>query len=282
LRTCFYHAGCPDGFGAAWAVRRAWGEDGRFVARGHDDVLDAERYRGQEVVFVDIAPRNDLLCELANQVERIVVLDHHVTARDHYEGDPSVENRIEDCDHEIHYDLSRSGAVLAWRYYHPEGEIPPLLRYVQDQDLWSWKLPNSAAVNAAIGSYARSFEVWDMLAAKTAAELAAEGAPILRAQQVEIDRQSSLAHPLTVDGRRVEAVNTPSQRSHIGHRLAQREKFGHAIGVVYRMSGNRVDASIYSIGDVDVSAIAQTYGGGGHKNAAGFSVTLDVWLADFL
>ena len=21
-RICFYHAGCPDGFGAAWAVRR--------------------------------------------------------------------------------------------------------------------------------------------------------------------------------------------------------------------------------------------------------------------
>jgi oligoribonuclease NrnB/cAMP/cGMP phosphodiesterase (DHH superfamily) len=282
MRTCFYHAGCPDGFGAAWAVRAAWGNAGRFVARGHEDMLDAERYRGDEVVFVDIAPRNHLLCELAEEVDRIVVIDHHVTARDHYQGDPSVENRIEDCDHDIHYDLSQSGAVLAWRYYHPDKEVPTLLRYVQDQDLWNWALPDSAAVNAAIGSYSRSFEVWDMLAERSAAELAQEGAPILRAQQVEIQRQSSLAHPLTVDGRRVEAVNTPNQRSHIGHRLAQREKFGHAIGVVYRMLGSRVDASIYSIGDVDVSEVAQTYGGGGHKNAAGFSVSLKEWLADFL
>ena len=31
-KLCFYHAGCPDGFGAAWAVRQAWGEDAWYVA----------------------------------------------------------------------------------------------------------------------------------------------------------------------------------------------------------------------------------------------------------
>jgi len=36
-RICYYHAGCPDGFGAAWAVYRAWGNDARYVARGHED-----------------------------------------------------------------------------------------------------------------------------------------------------------------------------------------------------------------------------------------------------
>ena len=40
-RVCFYHAGCPDGFGAAWAVWRAWGEQGRYLPRGHDEALDA-------------------------------------------------------------------------------------------------------------------------------------------------------------------------------------------------------------------------------------------------
>jgi len=281
-RTCFYHAGCPDGFGAAWAVRQAWRGDGDFVARGHEDPLDVLRYRGQEVVFVDIAPRNDLLCELAETADRIVVLDHHVSARDHYEGDPSVENRIADCDHEIHYDLSHSGAVLAWEYFHPDEQVPPLLGYVQDQDLWHWALPDSAAVNAAIGSYARTFEVWDELAVRSPEELAREGVPILRAQQIEVKRCASLAHLLSVDGRRVEAVNTPLYRSHVGHRLAQREKFGHPVGVVYRLAGTRVDASIYSIGDLDVSEIAQRYGGGGHKNAAGFSVSLSAWLRDFV
>ena len=50
---------------------------------------------------------------------------------------------------------------------------------------------------------------------------------------------------------------------------------------MYRVSGRSVDASIYSIGDVDVSAIARRYGGGGHRNASGFNVSLRRWLDDF-
>ena len=29
---CIYHANCADGFGAAWAVHRALGDDVEFVA----------------------------------------------------------------------------------------------------------------------------------------------------------------------------------------------------------------------------------------------------------
>ena len=39
-RACIFHAGCPDGFGAAWAVWRAWGDGARYVPRGHDDPFE--------------------------------------------------------------------------------------------------------------------------------------------------------------------------------------------------------------------------------------------------
>jgi nanoRNase/pAp phosphatase (c-di-AMP/oligoRNAs hydrolase) len=61
-----------------------------------------------------------------------------------------------------------------------------------------------------------------------------------------------------------------------------RATYGEAWGVVYRVSGDRVDVSIYSIGNLDVSKIAQRYGGGGHRNAAGFSVPLRIWLERFV
>jgi nanoRNase/pAp phosphatase (c-di-AMP/oligoRNAs hydrolase) len=44
----------------------------------------------------------------------------------------------------------------------------------------------------------------------------------------------------------------------------------------------RVDVSIYSIGELDVSKVAERHGGGGHRNAAGFSVPLRVWLEQFV
>ena len=77
-------------------------------------------------------------------------------------------------------------------------------------------------------------------------------------------------------------MNSRHLRAPIGHELAKRAACGPAWGVVYRVQANRVDASIYSIGDLDVACVAQRYGGGGHRNAAGFSVPLRVWVEDFL
>jgi hypothetical protein len=280
-RTCFYHAGCPDGLGAAWAVWRAWGPDARYLPRGHDDVTDASAHEGQQVVFVDIAPGSVELRALGEHAAKLIVLDHHVTARERFENDLGVQNALAGRGHHIHFDLSHSGAMLAWNYFHPDEPAPDLLRYVEDQDLWAWKLPASEEVNAALASYPRDFETWEELAARPIAELAAEGAPILRANRIEIDRTLQAAHPVALGSRRAEAVNTGQHRSRIGHELAQRAAFKLPWGVVYRVTGQRVDISLYSIGDLDVAKVAESYGGGGHANAAGFSVTLKRWLDEF-
>ena len=85
-RTCFFHAGCPDGFGAAWAVRRAWGSDGEYLARGHEDPFRPSEWARSVVVFVDISLENRALRALGEVAARVVVLDHHVSARAHFES----------------------------------------------------------------------------------------------------------------------------------------------------------------------------------------------------
>jgi hypothetical protein len=281
-RTCFHHAGCPDGFGAAWAVWRAWRDDAHYIPRGHEDALDPRAFEGAQVVFVDIAPSNPLLRQLGELAERVVVLDHHLSARDRFAADPDLGRELAGGPHCVHFDLDHSGAVLAWRHFHPDDPVPELLRYVEDQDLWYWKLPRSEEVNAAIGSYPQEFEVWEELAARPIADLADEGEPIARANQIEVENTLRAAHPIRLGERRVEAVNAPQLRSALGHELAKRAAFGPAWGLVYRFAGGRVHASIYSIGDLDVSEVAAEYGGGGHRNAAGFSVPLADWMRHFV
>ena len=73
-KVCIYHAGCPDGFGAAWAAWQAWGEEAFYVARGHDDPLPAADYAGDFVLFADIAPPAHAWGDLIEQAERLVVL----------------------------------------------------------------------------------------------------------------------------------------------------------------------------------------------------------------
>ena len=280
-RSCYFHAGCPDGFGAAWAVWRAWGGDARYVARGHEDAFDPRAHEGEVVVFVDIAPPPEALDELSELAAQLVVLDHHVSARDRFAACGGLDAAHARRGHRIRFDLDHSGAVLAWNHFHA-ADPPPLLLYVEDQDLWSWRLPDSEAVNAAIGSYARDFESWERLAARPSAELAAEGLPILRANRQEVEHALQAAHPVAIGARRAEAVNARTLRAQIGHALAERGAFGVPWGAVYRIAADRVDVSLYSIGDLDVAAVAARYGGGGHRNAAGFNVSLARWLEEFV
>jgi hypothetical protein len=132
-----------------------------------------------------------------------------------------------------------------------------------------------------VTAYPRRFEVWDRLAELPADKLAEEGAPILRAQQAEVERALSGAQPVWIAGQRFEAVNAPFLRAQIGHELARRAAHGAPAGAVYRVIGQRVDVSLYSIGEFDVAALAGRFGGGGHRNAAGFSVPLEAWAREF-
>jgi len=280
-RNLIFPAGCPDGFGAAWAARRAWGDDARYIPRSHDDDFDPETFEDELVVFADISLANPLLRRLGEVAGELLILDHHLTARDHFAADPSIENALTAKGHRVHFDLEQSGAMLAWNHFHPGEPAPDLLRYVQDQDLWTWELPGSEEINAAIGSYPRRFVDWDELAARPIESLAEEGRPIVRANRIEVARAMAHAHPVAIGNLRIEAVNARHPRAEIGHELATRAKYGQPWGIVYRLVGNRVDCSIYSLGECDASALATQFGGGGHRNASGFSVSLKTWLEEF-
>jgi len=281
-RVCFYHAGCPDGFGAAWALWRAWGDHASYLPRGHDDVVRPGRHRGATVVFADIATDNETLRVLGEEAETLIVLDHHVSALRRFDADPALAATLRSRGHLIRFDLSHSGAILAWTHFHPDVPPPDLLRYVEDQDLWRFSLPASAEVNAAIAAHPRRFETWDALAKEPIDSLAREGEPIVRANRMEIDRTLRNAHVIRVDEQRLEAVNAVHLRSQLGHELAMRAACGVPCGAVYRIQGSRVDVSLYSIGELDVAQIAARHGGGGHRNAAGFTVALRDWLERYV
>ena len=72
------------------------------------------------------------------------------------------------------------------------------------------------------------------------------------------------------------AVNTSVHMSEVGHELAN--KSGTYGLIWYLGENNNVKCSLRSNGDYDVSAIAKCFGGGGHKNAAGFSVDIQTFL----
>ena len=78
---------------------------------------------------------------------------------------------------------------------------------------------------------------------------------------------------ITLDGHRVPCVSSCILQSEIGARMAQRHPF---VAIVFELDGRRVySLRSHSKKGVDVSAVARKFGGGGHRNAAGFTIFLD-------
>jgi oligoribonuclease NrnB/cAMP/cGMP phosphodiesterase (DHH superfamily) len=208
------------------------------------------------VVIVDFSYSRPILEGMAKEASAIQVLDHHITAQEALGGLPYV-----------HFDLEKSGAVLAWEWAH--GTSPPwLLQYVQDKDLWTWKLPGSREINAGLNAYPYDFSIWDSLNKDT---LEQEGRAILRFEHALVQKIIRQAVWVRFEGETVPCVQSAILTSQIGEQLSP----GLPFCLIWHDRNGRRNFSLRSEeGGADEAKIAVKYGGGGHTHAAGFSVSL--------
>ncbi len=129
MAICIYHGNCADGFGAAWTVRKALGEIEFYAASYQEPPPDVT---GKDVVMVDFSYKRQVLLEMSEKARSILILDHHKTAAEDLVDLP--ENVI------AKFDMSRSGAMLAWDHFFPGESPPPLLLHIEDRDLWRFAL----------------------------------------------------------------------------------------------------------------------------------------------
>jgi oligoribonuclease NrnB/cAMP/cGMP phosphodiesterase (DHH superfamily) len=306
-----YHADCTDGFGAAFAAWLKFGSDADYYAARYGD-KDLPDWQGREVYILDFSFPRALMDDAFQLAKHVVWLDHHKTAFEMWIGGlfDGTEGRHEQHDQvrDIVLDFDKSGALLAWEYFHPGAAIPKLIQHIDDRDRWQFKLDGSKELHAALQSYKPwSFEQWkeDFVWLDPTGEpemllpacftryktLLEKGAAILRAQEqhvAELVKQARRVYvpcvlssadflDSTANGL---AVNTPIHMSEVGHELANQSG---TYGLVWYVGADtRVKCSLRSNGEYDVSGIARQFGGGGHRNAAGFETdisTLVGWLA---
>lgn len=307
-----YHADCTDGFGAAFAAWLKLGDAADYCAMNYQD-KDVPEWRDREVYILDFSFPRHVMDAIFMEAKRLVWLDHHKTAFEMWCGgldSPAVKNgqygeRSESCTHYIELDNNKSGALLAWEYFHKpswdalepeEGgrscAVPMLIRHIDDRDRWQFKLEGSRELHAALQSYKPwSFEQWEQhfkVGGVRFRALLDTGRDILRAQEQNIAsmlkqaRKCYLQHGFFNGGGSCAeglALNAPIHQSEIGHELATQSG---TFGLVWHVSADfRAKCSLRSNGEYDVSSIARAFGGGGHRNAAGFETdiqTLMGWL----
>lgn len=271
---CIYHGGCADGFGAAYAVWRSLGRDVEFHTAKHGSA--PPDVAGKVVLIVDFSYDLETLQAMADGAEQVLVIDHHKTAAEALASLPQAPMsyhawRQREIRLSAIFDMRRSGAGLTWDFLNPGWSRPALVDYIEDRDLWRFSLCATREVMAGLFSYPQEFDVWERFMEGGVEQLLKEGEAIERKQRQDVAAviRSSLRRMIIGDYD-VPVVNAPhTMASDVGHELLAGEPFA---ATYYDTATERVFSLRSSDDGVDVGAIAQQYGGGGHRNASGFRV----------
>jgi len=262
------HDGCPDGFTSAWLLNMVFpGATLHPGSYGVDPpILGAEA----EVIIADFSYSRGIMMGLAKTSKSVIVLDHHKTAQADLVDLPDNVT--------VEFDMERSGARITYDWITREiGVLPDfvetLVNYVQDRDLWTKELPHTDAIGSVILATPFSLQNWTSLAKKlnrNPAGVIESGVAIFGHSEKVIGTIVERAREITIADYIVLAVDSPyAYGSEVAGRLADGD---YAFGAYYLDYPWGRKWGLRSRGEFDVSAVAALFGGGGHKNAAGFEI----------
>lgn len=275
-----YHSPCQDGLTAAWVFNKYMTEaayDCRVVpgTYGSENVY-GDLTKNDIVYFLDYTlPRAQML-EVAKKVSKVIVIDHHISAQKALIDMPS--------NVELHFDIGRSGAVLAWQHFYPGIDVPSFLLYIEDYDIWANKLVGTheffawftarnprtiIELNNLIADFPETVDAF------LDSRQYRHGTTVMQYRQILIDFILEKPVFVTLDGVEMVKFNCPLVQinAYVGKQAVA--KYGKPSWIWSEVGENgkivvrhalRSDDSL-----ADVSLIAVKHGGGGHRNAAGFA-----------
>ncbi len=283
-----FHKACNDGIAAAWAVNevlptRELGEV-QYIPYQYGDELPLEIW-GNHVIMVDLSLPPAMFEAICVEVASILIIDHHKTAEALSNIIRPVRTyseyrnlRMAGKNTFLYLDKRFSGAVLAWAFFNDiehlteETPIPQALTLIQDYDLWRHKLVETRSFNAWLAAGPRTIE-------RFSSALNEDGSvkhDVIEAGRtlVEYDHRIALGiarqytRSLHWNGREVATVNAPA---HLRNEVADILLADYDMVVCYTVRKDKIVYSLRSNEDVDVRAIAEEFGGGGHHTAAAFT-----------
>ncbi len=269
-----YHKNCHDGFGAAWAAWKKFGDTATYIPASYGDPIP-ENIEGKEVYVVDFSYDDMRLTDLESKAQKLVVIDHHKGAEEH------VTKRKE-----FVFELNHSGAYLAWQYFHPNTKVPVFLQYISESDIYSFTLADYELICTYIFTRKRTFdefnrlqdEMEDISKRNTILE---KGALLLEYRDLIVDPALNSIHFIDLAGTILPAVNVTlplDEKSHLIHKMYD---LYPPVAMSYRYDDGEWKCSLRSNGDFDCTILAGKFGGSGHKGSSGFAIKAEPHIYPF-
>jgi len=270
-----YHGNCFDGFTAAWVAKIHF-KDAAFIGwgtgqRNQFPLEDWQLTKDTEIYILDFSFPREIIDRVKDKVGKIVIIDHHKTARDELADYPFAV-----------FDMTKSGALLTWKYFDHDEPVPLLVQYISDRDLWKFELPYSKEISAYIAAHKRTFDNWDIISARLedkdeCFDIITQGKILL--QNHEIIVESLCKHGVFednyCDGKyKFPTLNVPKQYGSDCCDYILKTTDAKAC-VYFLVEGTSIHYGIRSKPDFDCSEVAKFYGGGGHAQASGWAIKND-------
>jgi oligoribonuclease NrnB/cAMP/cGMP phosphodiesterase (DHH superfamily) len=241
----------------------------------------------EEVYLVDYSFKEDTVWQLDKILKKtpnVIWCDHHTSSLKLLEQRPElkqIKGIIKD---------KVSGALLIYEYlYNNPEEIPYYIQLVSDYDCWIYDLdPDTTHFKIGIDTVKHNAlnNIWVTLYKEFNEEYVKECYLYEDNYQIMIQRlinkgiiiknyinqdntqyRQAWSYESEIEGYKCLVINRKSNSWIFGDKVKE-----YPITMVWAFNGEKYSYSIYSIDKtVDCSKIAEKFGGGGHKGAAGFS-----------
>lgn len=272
-----YHKGCSDGLLAAAIAKHYYTGNGNYnveyvgvnvarLAQEIDTLPPADA-----VLSFDLSYTREAYDKLAAKYTAFSIHDHHIATLQNIR---SIKG--------LRFSNDMSGAMLAWTFYYGEKPAPAIVKYVEDRDLWRNALPRCEELIAWLyPEMSRDFDggkldrwLWyldDDSWVENAVEI---GKDRLAQKKAIVDNAVRQAAVVMLDGKRAAVCNSREYVSEIGEAMCKTLPCDYAMVWSYNHANGDLRVSLRSTDSgADVNMVAKTYGGGGHRNAAGFTST---------
>ena len=176
--------------------------------------------------------------------------------------------------------------------------LDAITKFVNDRDMWSNQYPETNAITSYLRLFLFDGDVSyaDMVKKvlvlmllnelPTIPEMAKIGSSLIASVNLNVKRiMERVMSPIYIEafGCEVSIINSPIYQSELG--AAMYDRWPNAMAMIYdvNVEKNRVEISLRSSKrGPDVESIARRFGGGGHINAAGCSVSISEFFEDIL
>jgi oligoribonuclease NrnB/cAMP/cGMP phosphodiesterase (DHH superfamily) len=268
LQTICLHHNDTDGRASAAIVRRALGNDLWLCEMDYGDSIPLERVlTADRIIIVDFSLPKEEMLNLSTY--------HQLTWIDHHKSSISDLQEVSKTWPGLR-DTNEAACVLTWNYFFPDTPLPKAIRLIGDRDIWRWAETDTGAFNEGLyqlDTRPLNDNLWNPLLDDDRRFVATiiENGKVLREARLKEIRRTILRRgfPVYFEGHRTLAINIRGSGD-IGQQVRD---MGYEIAYCYvdNLHNGEITTfvTLYS-DDVDVSVIAERFGGGGHSGAAGF------------